>query len=229
MSWACSGSRAAQDRAGDYRPCSRIGLLRAVDPLRAADSSPEPGETHASCCCLHFGYHERNISAVLENRFISGELSPGTRCGCGQMVASVNAKKLGQRCAVAVLIAGLCFSASSISQVAAQPDILEHVSGNSALQPAVGEAAEVRQALMVFIRSMAQGDATTVWTYASEEDQAAFQSEDAVLAAFKDAFPALTTAKELRFDIVRQEGDTPFSSVTFKDEFDKNYQAEIEL
>lgn len=149
--------------------------------------------------------------------------------GCGQMVTSVNAKKLGQRCAVAALVAGLWFSASSISQVAAQPDSLQNVSSNSALQPAIDEAAEVRQALMVFIRSMAKGDAKTVWMYASEEDQAAFESEDAVLTAFKDAFPALTTAKELRFDIVREEGDTPFSSLTFKDEFGHNYQAEIGL
>ncbi len=169
------------------------------------------------------------LAPFSKNRSTLRELSPRTWRGCGQMVTSVNARKLGQRCAVAALVAGLWFSASSISQVAAQPDSLQNVSSNSALQPAIDEAAEVRQALMVFIRSMAQDDAETVWMYASEEDQAAFESEDAVLTAFKDAFPALTTAKELRFDIVREEGDTPFSSLTFKDEFGNNYQAEIGL
>lgn len=144
------------------------------------------------------------------------------------MFTSMNAKKVGQHCAVAALILGLGFSASSVSQVAAQPDTwaLESVAA-AAVVPA--ETAELQTALTTFIRGMADGDAKTVWMYASEEDQAAFETEEAVLAAFVDAFPALTKAEEVTFDSFREEGDTPFAVLTFADESGNKYRAEVGL
>lgn len=76
---------------------------------------------------------------------------------------------------------------------------------------------------------MAEGDAKTVWMYASEEDQAAFETEDAVLEAFADAFPALTKAEDVMFDSFRIEGDTPFAVVSFADEDSNKYQADVGL
>ena len=146
------------------------------------------------------------------------------------MSTNVNAKRLGRRCAIALLVVGLGFSASSISQVAALPDplALEHLSSTRAVQPA-DKAAEVRQAIKIFIRGMARGDAGTVWSYASEEDQAAFETEDAVLTAFVDAFPALTEAEDVKFDSFREEGDTPFWLLAFKDDEGVNSRAEVGL
>ena len=147
------------------------------------------------------------------------------------MFTSVSAKKLGRHCAVAALIVGFGFSANSISQVSAQPDssALEAVRFAPSAQPATAEAAEVQTALRTFIRGMAEGDAKTVWMYASEEDQAAFETEDAVLEAFADAFPALTKAEDVKFDSFRNEGDTPFAVVSFTDENGNKYQADVGL
>jgi hypothetical protein len=147
------------------------------------------------------------------------------------MFTSVSAKKLGRHCAVAALILGVGFSANSISQVSAQPDVsaLETVRFTPGAQPATAEAAEVQTALTTFIRGMAEGDAKTVWMYASEEDQAAFETEEAVLAAFADSFPALTEAEDVKFDSFRNEGDTPFAMVSFADEDGNKFQADVGL
>lgn len=145
------------------------------------------------------------------------------------MFTSVNAKKLGRHCAVAALIVGFGFSANTISQVSAQPDSAALESVRFAPDTATAEVQEVQTALTTFIRGMAEGDAKTVWMYASEEDQAAFETEDAVLAAFTDAFPALTAAEDVKFDSFRNEGDTPFVLVSFTDEDGNKFQADVGL
>ena len=147
------------------------------------------------------------------------------------MLKSVNTKKVGQYCAVAALVLGLGFSASSITEVAAQPDIaaVENVRFAGADESASLESREIQKELTTFIRGMAEGDAKTVWMYASEEDQMAFETEDAVLEAFADAFPALTEAQAVSFGSFRQEGDTPFAVVSFKDGSGNQYQAEVGL
>src|SRR3712207_4823792 len=43
---------------------------------------------------------------------------------------------------------------------------------------------EARMALEAFIRAMSSADAASVWTFAFEEDQEAFGTEDAVYSAF---------------------------------------------
>ena len=146
------------------------------------------------------------------------------------MSTNVNAKRLGRRCAIVALVVGLGFSASSISQVAALPDplALEHLSSTSSVQPA-DKAAEARQAIKIFLRGMAEGDAETVWMYASEEDQAAFETEDAVLTAFVGEFPVLAEAENVKFDSFREEGDTPFWVMAFKDDAGVSYRAEVGL
>ena len=146
------------------------------------------------------------------------------------MSKSVNAKKVGQYCAVAALVLGLGFYANSITEVAAQPDTaaLENVRFAGAEQSAL-ESREIQQELTAFIRGMAEGDAKTVWMYVSEEDQMAFETEEAVLAAFADAFPALTKAQSVTFGSFREEGDTPFAVVSFRDDSGNQYQAEVGL
>ena len=147
------------------------------------------------------------------------------------MLKSVNSKKVGQYYAVAALVLGLGFSANSITEVAAQPDaaVVENVRFSGAEEAAALASREIQQELTTFIRGMAEGDAKTVWMYASEEDQMAFETEEAVLAAFADAFPALTEAQSVTFGTFREEGDTPFAVVSFKDGSGNQYQAEVGL
>ena len=146
------------------------------------------------------------------------------------MSTSVNTKRPGQHFASAALAIVLGFSATGLSQVAALPApfALEHVRLPRAVQPA-DKASETRQAISVFLHGMAEADARTVWLFASEEDQAAFESEDAVLRAFVDAFPELTDAEEIKFDSFREEGDTPFWLLAFRDGSGVNHRAEVGL
>ena len=68
----------------------------------------------------------------------------------------------------------------------------------------------VTDAVNTFVDGMAQHKEEVVWTFASEEDQAAFGTESAIYEAYADAFPQLTNVSEIRFGPVREEGDTPF-------------------
>ena len=84
----------------------------------------------------------------------------------------------------------------------------EQVSLNARVSPELTES--VTDAVNTFVNGMAKHDEATVWMFASEEDQAAFGTESAIYEAYADAFPQLTTASEVRFGPVREEGDTPF-------------------
>ena len=105
---------------------------------------------------------------------------------------------------------------------------MESLSSTRAVEP-TDKAAEVRQAIKILLGGMAQGDAGTVSSYASEEDQAAFATEDAVLTAFVDAFPELAEAEDVKFDSFREEGDTPFWLLSFRDDAGVKYRAEVGL
>ena len=80
------------------------------------------------------------------------------------------------------------------------------------------DASSVTAAVGKFVEGMASGDEDVVWTFASEEDQAALGTESAVYEAYADAFPQLTDAAEINFGQVRQEGDTPFVPAVFRAE-----------
>jgi len=83
--------------------------------------------------------------------------------------------------------------------------------------PVSSEAGSVATAVTRFVDGMAKGDEDVVWTFASEEDQAAFGTESAIYAAYADAFPQLTDVAEVHLGMVRDEGDTPFVPVVFQD------------
>jgi hypothetical protein len=140
-------------------------------------------------------------------------------------------KKTGQRVAAAALLCGLAFSGYNIPQVAAQPDsaALETVRFVHSVDAATAETAEVREAVSNFIRGMAEGDAETVWMYASEEEQMAFETEAATLAAYAAEFPALTKAQEVSIQSYRDEGDTPFVELSMRDADGNAYQASVGL
>ena len=147
------------------------------------------------------------------------------------MLMKLNMKKASQRVAAAALLCGLTFSAATIPQVAAQPDAaaLETVRFTNSAALATPEAGEVQNAVQNFIRGMTEGDVKTVWMYASEEEQMAFETEEATYAAFVDAFPVLTEVKEVAFDSYRNEGDTPFVEVSLKDAKGNPYRATMGL
>jgi hypothetical protein len=143
------------------------------------------------------------------------------------MLIKLNVKKAGQRVATIALLCGLAFSANSIPQVAAQPEpaVLQSVVFTNSTEVETSEAREVRQALANFIRGMAERDAQTVWMYASEEEHMAFQTEAEALAAYVDAFPALTEVQEVSFQSYRNEGDTPFVELAMQDREGNAYRA----
>src|SRR3712207_2875287 len=76
---------------------------------------------------------------------------------------------------------------------------------------------EPRMAAEGFILAMADSDAQTVWTYASEEDQDAFATEAAVYEAFAETFPVLVSVVDVRFETIQQEGDTSIVRVSLTD------------
>jgi hypothetical protein len=75
----------------------------------------------------------------------------------------------------------------------------------------------VADAVGSFVEGMADRDIDVVWTFASEEDQAAFGTESAIYEAYADAFPQLTDVAEVHVGTVRDEGDTPFVPVVLQD------------
>ena len=140
-------------------------------------------------------------------------------------------KKLVQCTAVAALVAGFGFSASSITQVSAQTSVspLQQVSFVGSSEAKTPQAAEVRGALVSFIRGMSNQDAEAVWAFASEEDQDAFATQKAVLDAFDETFPELARAREVTVQSLRDEGDTPFVKLTMTDTNGKSFRGEIGL
>jgi hypothetical protein len=109
----------------------------------------------------------------------------------------------------------------------AEPSTIEAVRFTSA--PALDSLrhGEVRTALTDFVSGMAGADAQKVWMFASEEDQAAFETEDAVYAAFADAFPVLTKTREVAIENIWDEGDTPFVRLRLTDNSGEAYTADI--
>jgi hypothetical protein len=68
----------------------------------------------------------------------------------------------------------------------------------------------VENAAITFVRAVSERDASTVWMYASEEEQDAFATEEAIYEAYAETFPALTQAGKLTPQRSWSEGDTPF-------------------
>jgi hypothetical protein len=90
------------------------------------------------------------------------------------------------------------------------------------------EATPATDAAYRFVTGMTAGDEKAVWMFASEEDQAAFATEQAVYDAFAELYPALTEVDQIVVDDVRQEGETPFVDAVLRDD-DRRYRAEIGL
>jgi hypothetical protein len=85
----------------------------------------------------------------------------------------------------------------------------------------------VLAAVESFIGGMTSGDEQAVWMFASEEDQAAFATEQAVYDAFAGLYPALTEVERVLVEEVRMEGETPFVKARLQDGAGHRYQAEI--
>jgi hypothetical protein len=106
---------------------------------------------------------------------------------------------------------------------------IESVHFNVSASPQAGIDRPVQAAVQKFIGGMRAADADTVWMFASEEDQEAFATEQAVYDAFAETFPAFTRAAEVTFDKIWQEGDTPFVELSLRDVDGGNWQATIGL
>jgi hypothetical protein len=83
----------------------------------------------------------------------------------------------------------------------------------------------VGKAAIAFVRALAAADAEALWMFASEEEHDAFGTEQAVYAAYADAFPSLTRAEEVVAERAWQEGDTPFVEARVKDADAQVYRA----
>ena len=131
------------------------------------------------------------------------------------MLTRNNRKSIMQSCAIAVVLGALSLSLVPTFAKTARPEAATADAVQSNL--ASGRSASAEAAAATFIRAMAAHDVGTVWMFASEEDQDAFATEEAVFAAFADVFPALTEVEEVTFERSWQEGDTPFVSATLSD------------
>ena len=86
-------------------------------------------------------------------------------------------------------------------------------------------ASAVENAAVTFIRAMQSGDVATVWLYATEEEQDAFGTEQAMYEAYSEDFPVLTLAKSAVPDREWQEGDASFVEVKVSDSYRNEYTA----
>jgi|SRR5687768_11942438 len=126
----------------------------------------------------------------------------------------------------------LCAAASSFgapAQLSAEPrtsTAIEFVTSAAARQSA---EPTVEAAVAAFIRGMASADVETVWMFASEEDQDAFGSEQAVYDAFAEVFPALTRVQKVTFEGFWREGETPFVMLSLVDGEGVKYGAKMGL
>jgi hypothetical protein len=144
------------------------------------------------------------------------------------MLTSLNMKTLGQGAAALALLCGVVFSVNSVSAGSTQrgDSFIETIVFDRT-HPTTADEGQVRSAVEAFIRGMKRADADEVWMFAGEEDQAAFQTEPALYAAFADAFPEFTRTQEVRFNKFWREGDTPFVQISLKDTDGNRYQAKL--
>ena len=85
----------------------------------------------------------------------------------------------------------------------------------------------VKNAAAIFIRGMADGDAESVWMFATEEEHEAFGTYEVAYDAFAEAFPVLTLVQNATFERGWNEGDTPFIELTLEDASGNDYRAEM--
>lgn len=142
-----------------------------------------------------------------------------------KMLTNLN---FGSKCTAAALFCGIGLALGGITLVSAEPqtEAVQVVAFTE--DAAIADAdVEVRMAVEGFIGGMARGDAHAVWAFASEEDQQAFQTEQAVLAAFSEVFPALTGVSSVHVDTITQQGETPFVKLALTGKDGESYRATI--
>jgi hypothetical protein len=147
------------------------------------------------------------------------------------MLKNLNAGRKTRAIVVAALLCGGAVSIPAVAQSGGNSAAVTAVSTSVSLAPDVApaEANQVTTAALSFIRGMAAKDADAVWMFASEEDQDAFATEQAVYSAFAETFPVLTQVDEVMVESVRQEGDTPFLELFLTDANGEVYKASLGL
>ena len=146
------------------------------------------------------------------------------------MLTNLNWNSTGRKWAAAAVVCAVAASFGGSTLSSAQSDVPVVQSVRFADTAVVEDAdVEVRMAVETFIRGMSAGDAKTVWAFASEEDQDAFGTEDAVYQAFAETFPALTEASQVTVESFRQEGDTPFVELAMTDRDGADHHVSVGL
>ena len=132
---------------------------------------------------------------------------------------------------IAVMLGGAAYSFNGTARstyVAEPASVQTTLLGNPVGADPV-QNTEAANAASNFIRGMSDGDAETIWMFASEEDQEAFGTEAEILAAFAETFPVLTDAKEVTPTEHWREGDTPFVAMQVEDSSGQVYRARLGL
>jgi len=99
------------------------------------------------------------------------------------------------------------------------------LAGQASDSSALDFSSPVEAAAVTFIRAMGSGDAATVWFYATEEEQDAFGTTQAMYEAYREEFPVLTVAKSAAPEREWQEGDASFVEVRIVDAQSNQYSA----
>jgi len=144
------------------------------------------------------------------------------------MLTNLKITSLGSKRAAMALLCGFGLTFGGVTLVAAETDVMAIESVRFSDAATVEDQdVEVRMAVESFISAMSREDAAAVWMFASEEDQDAFQSEEAVYKAFADTFPVLTDVADANVDSIRQEGETPFVQLSLTGEDGTEYAASV--
>jgi hypothetical protein len=130
-----------------------------------------------------------------------------------------NRKRLGAL-RTAAIAAALCAPAVAMSAgyLAQMPQAAPPIAAGQSETP-------VERAAVRFVSAMASKDAATVWLYATEEEQDAFQTEQAMLAAYSEDFPTLVIAKGAAAEREWREGNARFVLVRVTDSDHNEYRA----
>jgi hypothetical protein len=140
----------------------------------------------------------------------------------------------------ALLFCGMCLPLASSSIVSARaasfsPPNLDFASIETVAfetlpnNRSTADDLAVRIATSKFIRGLHDGDASAVWSFASEEDQEAFATKPAVLQAFAETFPELARTRTAIFESIVRDGDNQVVTLRLRDAAGATHRARIGL
>ena len=136
-----------------------------------------------------------------------------------------------RRGAATLLLGGCALGLAGIftGPADAKPPVRTEAGKTVRMQPPPAAPQTAQAAVATFVRGLSDGDAATVWRFATEEDQDYFATEPAVLHAFAKVFPPLAAAKDITFQSVSGAADSPSVQLGIVDRDGSKWHASFEM